>query len=56
MPEAVALGKRGRDLGIESRRGHMKMASRKPIMALDDRAALKYLDLSDSDSEASEGS
>ena len=25
-------------------------------MALDDRAALKYLDLSDSDSEASEGS
>ena len=50
------MGKRGRDLGIESRRGHMKMASRKPIMALDDRAALKYLDLSDSDSEASEGS
>ena len=56
MPEAVALGKRGRDLGIENRRGHMKVASRQPIMALDDRAALKYLDLSDSDSEASESS
>ena len=56
MPEAIPARKRGRDFGLESRRASLKMASRRPIQAMDDRACLKYLDLAESDEEVSDDS
>mmetsp|Transcript_4868 Transcript_4868/g.5920 ORF Transcript_4868/g.5920 Transcript_4868/m.5920 type:complete len:118 (-) Transcript_4868:171-524(-) len=51
MPEAVPQGRRGRELGLESQRANLKMISKRPIRAMDDHTALRYLDLSESESE-----
>lgn len=50
-PEEIRSSSKGNALGLDLRRTQLRVVSKTPIRAMDDRACLRYLDLSDSEEE-----
>jgi len=50
-PVGVRAGEEGEALGLDLRRSRLNVESRVPIRAMDDRACLRYLHLSESEDE-----